>query len=610
MEEKSVPHRGECFGATVLPNAGAERTQASNGSNGLGSGNGTLGAPKTFSTCRRWMMSGRFQDILPGESLTMSLADWEDLYHRERQAQVHHSVYTTSGCFLQLDQRQLVMSWISDVAHRLAWEKSTFHIATGLIDQYMFCLERDPASRRRLDRSSLAATFAAAVVTAASLGECLGECHDRRHCPGLPPLHRFVQSSGIIRSSRDIVEMQIQLLVKTSRYGGPSLLNKTPAHMTLHYLSRLKHLVDSLSGGAPPNSSRAPGSQNKENEAPCCKKGACWAARIGLGTTVGQAVLGIREKINYALLFEKIMFAHELALYSGINLLVPGSRIAACVLVNILISFDPILQFPSHQNLLYNGLCLLDYETGIRPFLLYLDPLVRRVVPMTQESILALESPGSKQGPARGGYVVAPWDNGCTGAVLIHKHHVIPEKLLSGLWVSTLIAMHSRMNQPSALTPLSLSSPSSIPVSPHSSLGSGSGSPSSLQCSPLFYPLSGAKCCLEEKSHCPGKGGPIGTGGGFHFGGVLGALRAQSFEGSGGASGERVFAEDAGKESRLDSAEFGKDSVSLKLLQKQQGHGHLTGHHLHFLSSRGSDDQHLYTTCSTATNSPLLGHPV
>ncbi|OII73938.1 uncharacterized protein cubi_02740 [Cryptosporidium ubiquitum] len=661
IEDKSTFNQNECIGginqSIGITTEKAQISVQNFGSSSISSSS-NLGGSKSFSTCRRWMVSGRFQDILPKESLTMSLMDWEDLYRRERLAQVHHSVYTTSGCFLQLDQRQLVMSWISDVAHRLAWEKSTFHIATSLIDQYMFCLERDPISRRKLDRSSLAATFAAAVVTAASLGECLGECHDRKHCPGLPPLHRFVQSSGIIRSSRDIVEMQIQLLVQTSRYGGPSLLNKTPAHMTLHYLSRLKHLVDSLYNSLSevlPGSSWPFGSQNRENFPPkvansnynggldggtttnvnletgrpdeilCCKKGACWANKIGLSTTVGQAVLGIREKINYAYLFEKIMFAHELALYSGLNLLVPGSRIAACVLINILISYDPILQFPSHQNILYNSLCLLDYDTGIRPFMPYLDPLVRRVISMSMESIQALENSGAggKHGGAKAGVPVGmPLDDTCSGVILIHKHHVIPEKLLNGLWVSNLIAMHSRMNQPNIMTPFSLSSPNSIPVSPHSSLGSASGSPGTFQCSPLFYSLGGSRCYLDDKAIVQniGKGRFAGVGGSSGGLAAYGANtgsnnsrcggRMQYLENSGGLSGKRVLTEGEHSEIQYDSGDYKRDSVSLKLLQKQQNHRHFIGNHLHLVSNRVSDDQHLYTTCSTATNSPLLGGPI
>ncbi|KAH8582786.1 cyclin [Cryptosporidium sp. chipmunk genotype I] len=661
IEDKSTFGQNECIGG-VNQNIGVTTEKAQmnvqNSSSSSMSSSNNVGGSKSFSTCRRWMISGRFQDILPKESLTMSLMDWEDLYRRERLAQVHHSVYTTSGCFLQLDQRQLVMSWISDVAHRLAWEKSTFHIATSLIDQYMFCLERDPVSRRKLDRSSLAATFAAAVVTAASLGECLGECHDRKHCPGLPPLHRFVQSSGIIRSSRDIVEMQIQLLVQTSRYGGPSLLNKTPAHMTLHYLSRLKHLVDSLHSSLSevlPSSSWPFGSQNKENfpqnivntgggeaadggstnmniesdhpdEILCCKKGACWANKIGLSTTVGQAVLGIREKINYAYLFEKIMFAHELALYSGLNLLVPGSRIAACVLINILISYDPILQFPSHQNILYNSLCLLDYDTGIRPFMPYLDPLVRRVISMSMESIQALENSGTgaKYVGAKAGITAGmPLDDTCSGVILIHKHHVIPDKLLSGLWVSNLIAMHSRMSQSNIMTQFSLSSPSSIPVSPHSSLGSVSGSPGTFQCSQLFYSLGGSRCYLDDKALVQGigKGRFIGGGGGgagftaygtnvSNNSGCRSGARMQLLENSGGFSGKRVLAEGEQNEIQYGSGDYNRDSVSLKLFQKQQNHGHFVGNHLHLVSNRVSDDQHLYTTCSTATNSPLFGGPI
>ncbi|OLQ17738.1 Cyclin N-terminal domain protein [Cryptosporidium hominis] len=666
MDNKVAFSQNEYIGG-VNQNIGitGEKAQINAQNSSSMNNNNNVGGSKSFSTCRRWMISGRFQDILPKESLTMSLMDWEDLYRRERLAQVHHSIYTTSGCFLQLDQRQLVMSWISDVAHRLAWEKSTFHIATSLIDQYMFCLERDPVSRRKLDRSSLAATFAAAVVTAASLGECLGECHDRKHCPGLPPLHRFVQSSGIIRSSRDIVEMQIQLLVQTSRYGGPSLLNKTPAHMTLHYLSRLKHLMDSLHNSLSevlPDSSWPFGSQNKENfpqnitsnnsngkidgscsnvnmitgnpdEVLCCKKGACWANKIGLSTTVGQAVLGIREKINYAYLFEKIMFAHELALYSGLNLLVPGSRIAACVLINILISYDPILQFPSHQNILYNSLCLLDYDTGIRPFMPYLDPLVRRVISMSMESIQALENSGAgaKHAGAKAGIPLGvPLDDTCSGVILIHKHHVIPEKLLSGLWVSNLIAMHSRMSQPNIMTPFSLSSPSSIPVSPHSSLGSVSGSPKAFQCSSLFYSLGGSRCYVDDKTlvHSVGKGRFVGGGGGnsgssgssgnfANYGIGTGSnssgrsgTRIQFLENSDGFSGKRVLAEGEHSEIQYDSGDYKRDPVSLKLFQKHQNNGHFVGSHLHLVSNRVSDDQHLYTTCSTATNSPLLGGPI
>ncbi|KAK9171317.1 Cyclin-like protein [Cryptosporidium meleagridis] len=662
MDNKIAFSQNEYIGG-VNQNIGITGEKAQiNAQNSSSMNNNNVGGSKSFSTCRRWMISGRFQDILPKESLTMSLMDWEDLYRRERLAQVHHSIYTTSGCFLQLDQRQLVMSWISDVAHRLAWEKSTFHIATSLIDQYMFCLERDPVSRRKLDRSSLAATFAAAVVTAASLGECLGECHDRKHCPGLPPLHRFVQSSGIIRSSRDIVEMQIQLLVQTSRYGGPSLLNKTPAHMTLHYLSRLKHLVDSLHNSLSevlPESSWPFGSQNRENypqnitsnsnnakidgscsnmnmvtghsdEVLCCKKGACWANKIGLSTTVGQAVLGIREKINYAYLFEKIMFAHELALYSGLNLLVPGSRIAACVLINILISYDPILQFPSHQNILYNSLCLLDYDTGIRPFMPYLDPLVRRIISMSMESIQALENngAGAKHAGAKAGISSGvPLDDACSGVILIHKHHVIPEKLLSGLWVSNLIAMHSRMSQPNIMTPFSLSSPSSIPVSPHSSLGSVSGSPGAFQCSSLFYSLGGSRCYVDDKTlvHGIGKGrfiggggGGGGSGGGFaNYGIGMGSssngrssTRIQFLENFDEISGERVLTEGEHSEIQYDSGDYKRDPTSLKLFQKHQNNGHFVGSHLHLVSNRVSDDQHLYTTCSTATNSPLLGGPI
>lgn len=653
IEDKSAFCQSECIGGPSQ-NVGIsiEKAQAQMGtrSSNSGSTGSSLGGSRTFSTCRRWMTSGRFQDILPRESLTMSIRDWEDLYKREKLAQVHHSVYTNSGCFLQLDQRQLVMSWISDVAHRLSWEKSTFHMATSLIDQYMFCLERDPLSRRRLDRSSLAATFAAAVVTAASLGECLGECHDRKHCPGLPPLQRFVQSSGIIRSSRDIVEMQVQLLVQTSRYGGPSLLNKTPAHMTLHYISRLKHLVDSLHGslsealsvrsrGSSPSWPFGPqhrenlpprrvGSNRDEdpNEILCCRSGICWASKIGLGTTVGQAILGIREKINYAHLFEKIMFAHELALYSGLNLIVPGSRISACVLVNALISYDPILHFPSHQNMLYNSLCLLDYDTAVRPFMPYLDPLVRRVISMSMESIRALENNGAGAKPhiAKAGFSlgVAP-DDTCSGVILIHKHHVIPDKLLSGLWVSSLIAMHSRMNQPNMMSPFSLSSASSIPVSPRSSLGPSSGSsPRGLQCSPLFYSLGGSRCYLDDKAIVQGtdKGGRFVGGGGGSFAAAYGSSmsngnsirsgRVQYLDNSCGFSGKRIIAEGEQNEIQYDSADYNRDPISLKLLQKQQNHGHFAGNHFHLVNNRGSDDQHLYTTCSTATNSPLLGGPI
>ncbi|KAJ1607905.1 hypothetical protein OIY81_2807 [Cryptosporidium canis] len=119
IEDKGTLSQSECMGG-VNPGAGigVEKTQISvqNSSSSSSSENtsNNLGGSKGFSTCRRWMVSGRFQDILPRESLTMSLMDWEDLYRRERLAQVHHSVYTNSGCFLQLDQRQLVMSWISD----------------------------------------------------------------------------------------------------------------------------------------------------------------------------------------------------------------------------------------------------------------------------------------------------------------------------------------------------------------------------------------------------------------------------------------------------------------------------------------------------------------
>ncbi|KAH8741606.1 hypothetical protein FG386_003378 [Cryptosporidium ryanae] len=720
-----------------------------------------MGGTTVFSTCRRWMVSGRFQDILPKESLTMSLVDWEDLYRRERLAQVHHSVYTSSGCFLQLDQRQLVMSWISDVAHRLAWEKSTFHIATSLIDQYMFCLERDPVSRRRLDRSSLAATFAAAVVTAASLGECLGECHDRKHCPGLPPLHRFVQSSGIIRSSRDIVEMQIQLLVQTSRYGGPSLLNKTPAHMTLHYLSRLKHLVESLlsslSGVSPPCGATGgpsisqqqktmdecgggPAAQSESgvyrmsdqhqrdgfgdacaglsgNDKGCSKKsgaaagysgygygnrcqegggdghcppssrrkgaGSCLTRKIGISTTVGQAILGIRDKIDYAYLFEKIMFAHELALYSGINLLIPGSRISASILISILTSYDPILQLPTHQNILYNSLCLLDYDIGIRPYMPYLDPLIRRITSMSVETIRSMESNGMQGGASKGGggggsggagaggtctgnrnasgvYKLftqsnaAPCDEPASGVILIHKHHLIPDKFLNGLRISTLIAMHSRMSQPSIMNPFSISSPNSISVSPHSTFSSTNGSPGSFQCSPIFYPFNGgiasangSRCYLDEKRAsipqagcCLVKNMGINSKLGGHIlyrGGQLQSNKSCSLDDgttstSSGSNGNGGFLpvndDELAPRAQYDRGDLAGDDIGIKLCHKDGSNGgihvagvnenaalchaqafnHYFGHHHLHLSNRGGDDyQHLYTTCSTATNSPLLG---
>ncbi|KAK6589828.1 hypothetical protein RS030_192831 [Cryptosporidium xiaoi] len=721
-----------------------------------------MGGTTVFSTCRRWMVSGRFQDILPKESLTMSLIDWEDLYRRERLAQVHHSVYTDSGCFLQLDQRQLVMSWISDVAHRLAWEKSTFHIATSLIDQFMFCLERDPVSRRRLDRSSLAATFAAAVVTAASLGECLGECHDRKHCPGLPPLQRFVQSSGIIRSSRDIVEMQIQLLVQTSKYGGPSLLNKTPAHMTLHYLSRLKHLIESLisslsdislSGGGGFGGSSAVQqqktmeelggghtiqsgtgmcgmlTQHKEggfhdgcvnlngNGCDYLKRagaesgssgeyggggyhegnidnycfsssyrkmgmGSCWVRRIGISTTVGQAILGIRDKIDYAYLFEKIMFAHELALYSGINLLIPGSRISASILINILTSYDPILQLPSHQNILYNSLCLLDYDTGIRPYMPYLDPLIRRVTSMSMETIQSMESNGVQSSGNKGGnnggiggggnnggcinknsnngssvhklfsqFSAVPCDESASGVILIHKHHIIPDKFLNGLRISTLIAMHSRMNQPNIMNPFSISSPSSIPVSPHSTFSSTNGSPGSFQCSPIFYSINGGIASgnstrsLDEKRSSFSQTGcylvkNIGLnnklGGHIMYKGQFqGSQNYHLDDGttstsSSNGNGRFLVVNDDELALRIqyNQSKLVRDNLGLKFCHKngnnntnihgnalnntalgniQTFNNYLGHHHIH-LNNRGSDDyQHLYTTCSTATNSPLLG---
>ncbi|EEA07700.1 uncharacterized protein CMU_006230 [Cryptosporidium muris RN66] len=536
----------------------------------------------SLSSCRRWMISGRFQDILPKESLTMSIMDWEDLYRREKMAQVHHSVYTSSGCFLQLDQRQLVMSWISDVAHRLAWEKSTFHLATGLIDQYMFCLEKDPSARKKLDRSSLAATFAAAVVTAASLGECLGECHDRRHCPGLPPLHRFVQSSGIIRSNRDIVEMQIQLLVQTSKYGGPSLLNKTPAHMTLHYLSRLKHLVDALYASFTYISSSGWSSTYIQmiseftETHPCCRNGTCWINKIGLNTTVGQAVLGVRDRIDYGALFEKIMFASELALYSGINLLVPGSRIAASVLIHILFSLDPVLQVPNHQQLLYTNLCLLDYDSDIRPYMPYLDPLIRRVISLSIENIHALESHNSKSP------IGISYDKAFSGMLLIHRHHTIPEKLLSGIRVSTLIAMHSRMNQPSVVNPFILSSPSSLPVSPYSSFSSNTNSPAhSFHCSPIFYPFNSRYMDENSLVHNINKAVLVNTQ--MNSVGTLQVSNSQNHD---------VLMKDEANKQVVMTFDHGDNNLTF----------------LHRQSGLFYHSDNLYTTCSTATNSPILGN--
>ncbi|KAJ1607913.1 hypothetical protein OIY81_2808 [Cryptosporidium canis] len=244
---------------------------------------------------------------------------------------------------------------------------------------------------------------------------------------------------------------------------------------------------------------------------------------------------------------------------------------------------------------------------------------------MSMESIQALENNGANTkhtGQKAGISAGAPLDDTCSGVILIHKHHVIPDKLLSGLWVSNLIAMHSRMNQPNIMTPFSLSSPSSIPVSPHSSLSSANGSPAAFQCSPLFYSLGGSRCYLDDSTLAQGIGkGRFITGGGSGasfatFGSSVGSGggrcggRMQYLENTDGFSGKRVLMEGEQSEIQYDSGDYKRDPISLKLLQKQQNHGNFFGNHLHLVSNRVSDDQHLYTTCSTATNSPLMGGPI